>query len=268
MIKHVFSDMDGTLLNSQGRLAPSNAALIHQAGLPVTLVSARAPIEMLPAITALHLQGPQIAFNGGLIFRLGAAGIEPLTATPLPAASAQTLLRQIHQQFPTVSLSFYDRKRWYTTHIDAGIRYEQRLTEQAPELLVTGLEAAASLTLFKLMMITFDPDEMQALETFLRALAVPGVAIQRSGSDYLEITSQQATKAHGLHYLFTANGLTRADTAAFGDGHNDLPMLTRVGTPIAMANAQPEVLAACTHVTASNDDDGVGVGIHRFLLQQ
>jgi hydroxymethylpyrimidine pyrophosphatase-like HAD family hydrolase len=38
---------------------------------------------------------------------------------------------------------------------------------------------------------------------------------------------------------------------------NDLPMLTWAGRSYGVANAHPDVLAAVTGHTASNDDDGV-----------
>lgn len=68
MINYLFSDLDGTLLNSQGTVSPQTVQAVRKSGLPMTLVSARAPIEMRGAIQALWLTGPQIGFNGGLIF--------------------------------------------------------------------------------------------------------------------------------------------------------------------------------------------------------
>ena len=38
---------------------------------------------------------------------------------------------------------------------------------------------------------------------------------------------------------------------------NDLPMLRWAGRSFAVANAHPDVLAAATDRTGSNDDDGV-----------
>ncbi|CPU64621.1 phosphatase yitU [Mycobacteroides abscessus] len=38
---------------------------------------------------------------------------------------------------------------------------------------------------------------------------------------------------------------------------NDLPMLRWAGRSFAVANAHPDVLAAATDRTVSNDDDGV-----------
>ncbi|MGO3548553.1 MAG: HAD hydrolase family protein, partial [Paucilactobacillus nenjiangensis] len=64
MVKHIFSDMDGTLLNEAGALNERNVELIKQSQIPFTLVSARAHMEMEFAMTVLNLQGPQIDFNG------------------------------------------------------------------------------------------------------------------------------------------------------------------------------------------------------------
>ncbi|WP_390405325.1 Cof-type HAD-IIB family hydrolase [Lacticaseibacillus jixiensis] len=265
MIRHIFTDMDGTLLDSQGQLTATNAEKILSAKIPVTLVSARAPIEMAPAIDKLHLTGAQIAFNGGLIFLPDGGRFTPLAQTPLSHAAVRKLLTVIARDFPKVSLSYYDRSHWYTARIDDGIKYEQSLTEQAPQLIVKPADTANALHIFKIMLITFNEAEMEALEQALTALAMPEIAVQRSGGAYLEITAKAAKKSTGIQYVLEHLHLRREETAAFGDGHNDLPMLEAVGTPIAMANAHEDVKKVCTYITDGNDEDGVGVGILRWL---
>lgn len=59
--------------------------------------------------------------------------------------------------------------------------------------------------------------------------------------------------------------LTKIETAAFGDGHNDLPMLEMVGNPIVMDNAAPEIKTIAKYITKSNIEDGVGYGITHYL---
>ena len=49
---------------------------------------------------------------------------------------------------------------------------------------------------------------------------------------------------------------------AFGDSPNDIPMLTRAGDGVAVANATAETRGAARHVTSSNDEGGVG----RYIL--
>lgn len=42
--------MDGTLIDNTGAVSEENVSLIKSTGIPMTLVSARAPMEMMAAI--------------------------------------------------------------------------------------------------------------------------------------------------------------------------------------------------------------------------
>ena len=267
MIKRIFTDMDGTLLNPQGRVTDSNARLIQDSEIPLTLVSARAPMEMRQALDTLGLIGPQVAFNGGLIYRMNQGKVQPLHIDTIKQETTQRLLQEITQHFPQVSTSYYDLTHWYCATIDEGIRYEYDLTGCAPSLKNPQDFLQAPLNTFKIMLITFEEETMQALMKHLKALHLSDVSIQRSGAYYLEITSQSAKKSQGIAYILKKEGLTPADTAAFGDGHNDLPMFAMVGTAIAMDNASLEVKEKAKYITRSNDQDGVGWGIKKYLTK-
>ena len=52
-------------------------------------------------------------------------------------------------------------------------------------------------------------------------------------------------------------GLDISETMAFGDGGNDISIIRRAGTGVAMGNAGDNVKAAADYVTTSVDDDGV-----------
>lgn len=267
MIKRIFSDMDGTLLNSKGRVVQTNADLIRKAEIPFTLVSARAPMEMRDAIEKLGLTGPQIAFNGGLIYEMNDGEIQPIQTETMESQTVKALLSAIRQSFPQVSLSYYGLNDWYCDRIDKGIRMEHELTQVWPTF-VTDEEVFLNghTDIFKIMLIVFDMEEMAELESYLRALSLPDITIQRSGQNYLEMTSLKAKKSRGIAYILDKENLSQADTAAFGDGHNDIPMLEMVGTAIVMENALDAVKAYGHHVTKSNDQNGVGYGIHTYLL--
>lgn len=266
-IKHIFSDMDGTLLNGQGRVSERNARRIRRSQIPMTLVSARAPMEMKEALETLNLTGPQVGFNGGLIYEYVNHQVRPLHVEIIHRHRASQILQAVRAHFPQVSLSYYDMTRWYCDTIDEGIRYEYEITRQAPTQIFNELDfLAARENTFKIMMICFEEAEMQALQTYLAGLDLEDVSIQRSGKFYLEITSKAAKKSAGIAYICQKEGLKPQETAAFGDGHNDIPMLEMVGHPIVMANASPEVKHHAWKITKSNDQDGVGLGIDRYLL--
>ena len=52
-------------------------------------------------------------------------------------------------------------------------------------------------------------------------------------------------------------GIGRSRSMAFGDGGNDVAMLSAAGVGIAMGNACDEALNAADYVTATVDDDGI-----------
>jgi Cof subfamily protein (haloacid dehalogenase superfamily) len=266
MIKHIFTDMDGTLLNSKGKIDTKTADYLSELATPLTLVSARAPMEMQDAICTLRLTTPQIAFNGGLIYQLTNDLFKIIAGTPINPELAQKMVMMLKTYFPTTSLSFYSVHSWYTERIDDGIELEQRLTGQSPtEITLDDYFAGTSLPIFKIMLIESDPEKMDLLVHFLTDLELSGVTIQRSATNYLEITSQLAKKSRGIQYIMRQEQLQKAEVAAFGDGHNDLPMLQMVGTPIVMANATDEIKQHAKHLTLSNDRNGVSYGIKKFL---
>lgn len=262
MIKHLFSDMDGTLLNPAGQVTAATAAALKTANLPLTLVSARAPMEMLATIEALKLTGPQIAFNGGLIFKAAPGSWTTISARTIPLSTAKQLLLTLAEQVPALSISFYDQSCWYAPRQDEGVRFESHLTGQTPVIApLATLLAQPALQVFKIMLISFDEKVMHQAQTVVKALALPNIKPQQSGAAYLEITSDEALKSRGIAYLMNQLNLTQAEVAGFGDGHNDLPMLNMMGLPVVMANAAPAVKAVAAYLTKSNTEDGVAYAL-------
>ena len=69
MIKHLFSDLDGTLLNNNGKLSDYTKKIIGECNIPLTLVSARSPQKMESILSELGVGGIHIAFNGAMVFK-------------------------------------------------------------------------------------------------------------------------------------------------------------------------------------------------------
>jgi len=74
---------------------------------------------------------------------------------------------------------------------------------------------------------------------------------------FVSLTLPGVTKATGIELIASELGVSMADVMMVGDGLNDMPAIEAVGHPVAMANAQPEVLAAATHIVGDVDDDGL-----------
>src|SRR5438552_2663820 len=68
--RFVISDVDGTLVTHDKKLAPATIAAVARlqaAGVPFTIISARPPSGIACLIAALKPDGPTAAFNGGTI---------------------------------------------------------------------------------------------------------------------------------------------------------------------------------------------------------
>lgn len=267
-VKHIFSDMDGTLLNSQGQVSLENANLIKNSKIPFTLVSARAPFEMENAIQILGLNDLQIGFNGGLIFKKQDAKYHVIQSFPIPYQTVIDICKLIKQDFKQVTPSIYDLNTWYAEKIDSSIQVEINITHFKPTITnnLVDLIVKKHMDIYKIMFIVLDPTLLDKLYKVL-ADKFDNVMIQRSGTQYLEITSRDAYKSKGINYILEKEKLNKQEVAAFGDSHNDVSMLDLVGYPIAMGNAQDEIKKMAKYITKSNDENGVGYGIKHFLVE-
>ncbi|WP_291977834.1 HAD family hydrolase [Limosilactobacillus sp.] len=262
MIKHIFSDMDHTLLNEAGQLTPATIETIKDLTIPFTCVSARAPHEMLNAIEQLKLTGPQIAFNGGLIFENVSGQIEYLYRQPISNSDVSKIIATVHSQFPDTSLSWYSQDGWFTYKIDAGIKYEYSLTGFPPQVVDTPAHQQA---VFKIMIIEARPAIKSRIRQAVKNLGLNNIVAKSTGAAYYEVTARAATKDKGVHFIQEREGLLKNETMAFGDGENDLPLLEAVGTSVAMGNALPAVKKIATRVTGSNEADGVAIELEKLI---
>ena len=82
----------------------------------------------------------------------------------------------------------------------------------------------------------------------------------------IEINAAGATKGQAMLGLCRVLGLELGEVLALGDGTNDLDMITAAGLGVAMANADPALIAAADYVTGSNNEGGFAAAIERFVL--
>ena len=92
------------------------------------------------------------------------------------------------------------------------------------------------------------------------------LSIYRSEPYFLEIMPKGIDKARSLARLLEVLGLDREQMIACGDGYNDLTMIKYAGLGVAMENAVLPVRQAADYITASNNHDGVGLVVEKFML--
>lgn len=110
------------------------------------------------------------------------------------------------------------------------------------------------------------PSEYWTMEK-IRACVPPGCQmLALDGGQIVNILKAGVSKAQGIADLAAHFGLGMEDVIAFGDDRNDLELLQRAGTGVAMGNSRPEILEQIPLHTLSNEEDGVAVYLRRLLL--
>ena len=264
MIKHIFTDMDKTLLNDKGQINPKTVDYLRKIDLPLTLVTARAPKEMQFAIDDLRLKGEQIAFNGGLIFLPRKDGNEVISSNPLQAESARRVIEKIQDKYEGVSVSWYTKDEWYAQQEDDGTRYETSITNIKPTLKKYD-EIDYTEPIYKIMIVGTNMKNFDKVVNIIRDMNLEGVSANHSNYNYFEITNKIAVKSFGIEYIKQRDSLEKEEFLSFGDGENDFKMCKTVCTSVAMGNANDKVKSIATYTTLSNEEDGIVHGLENIV---
>ncbi|WP_297132854.1 HAD family hydrolase [Terrisporobacter sp.] len=82
----------------------------------------------------------------------------------------------------------------------------------------------------------------------------------------IEVYLKKNTKANAILQVIDYLNISIENTFAFGDGKNDIEMLREVKYGIAMGNASDEVKKHAKYVTDSVKNDGVAIGIEKYVM--
>ncbi len=90
--------------------------------------------------------------------------------------------------------------------------------------------------------------------------------IDRGRENFYECILKEYSKATGIAFVRELTGVPLDRCFAFGDGPNDLPMLTAVPHSVAMGDAPDAVKAVCEYVTAPLHQGGIAEAIRHYGL--
>lgn len=272
-VKMLVIDIDGTLLNPDGKIsAPTLAAVqaAQQAGIIVTLATARRYCNTLHIADELGLDIPLILYDGAMIVEhpQGMILLRQTLAADIAQQAVDVLVRHgvqpvvhpdtgLDEQIWTGPADFDNLwlDAYFTTFPDMMRRmpYAQLCAGHADPLRV----------------VAFDSEEtIVGLSPEIAALDCSWTSIKRGnyGSAELVVMHAGTSKASGVAALVEHFGLPLSQVMAIGDNNNDIRMLQCAGWGVAMGQAPQVVKAAARAVTASNAGDGVAKAIERYAL--
>ncbi|MGX1910944.1 HAD family hydrolase [Streptomyces phaeochromogenes] len=259
--KLVATDLDGTLLRSDDTVSERTRealAAATVAGAAHLVVTGRAVPWTRHILDELGYEGLAVCGQGAQLYDAGAHRL--LTSVTLDRQVAGLALAKIEAEVGPLALAASRDGVDGDVLIGPGYRVLGQL-KAVPFTDVSELWAAP-LTKMYIQHPGLTDDELAAAA---RAAAGGLVSVVMAGEGIVEILPLGLSKATGLSLAARRLGVKAAETIAFGDMPNDIPMFAWSAHCVAMANAHEELKAVADELTLSNEEDGIAVVLERLL---
>ena len=255
-LRLVVADMDGTLLDGQGRVPrrlDTVVARMHEHGVVFVPASGRQLANLRATLGATITQSPIIAENGTIVVQ-GDAEIHRETITRSDAVAAVRTARALREQGFDVGPVIATRDRAYVDRIDERFVRQCAFYYAALEPVEDVLDLALD-NVLKIAVYAFGDAESECYRPL--SAAVPGVQTVVSGAHWVDMMARTASKGRALAAVQERLGIEPAQTAVFGDYLNDAELYDHAELSFAMANAHPGILSRARYIAPANTDDGV-----------
>lgn len=273
-IRLIAVDIDGTLLNSSGRLPAAHRDALAEAdaaGIAIVLATGRARHFAQPVADALGIPAATIVNNGAV-----ARGPDGRTALRHVLASdvARAILDATRAFEDSVALVFdrNDQRQIVFEHMD-WTHPNRRGYYRVNQAFLTRLPFAEALVDDPIqVMFNGGVTAMRDLVARLRAMPLAdrcSVAItEYEARDFalVDVNGPGCSKGSTLARYAGLVGTPRRQVMAVGDNFNDLEMLEFAGRPVVMGNAVDAMKRRGFPVVPSHDDDGLAIAVRRFAL--
>jgi hypothetical protein len=273
MIDLIATDLDGTLLRSDGTVSERTRAALaaaDAAGLVVVFVTGRPPRWLDPIADSTGHLGVAVGANGAVIYDLRTEQV--LRTDPLDPATAVAVASDISARFPEVAYAVE-----YVDGFAAEPGYlhdwtvnpdRDRRGNLIPPPRSGPLAEIADRPVLKLLAKDHGLEVNEFLRTTGALIGARASITHSSSRGLLEIAAPGITKATGLAHVAAEHGISADRIAAIGDMPNDVPMLEWAGTSYAVGNAHPAARAAADAVVGTNDEDAVALVVEQALAER
>ncbi|WP_228976298.1 HAD family hydrolase [Streptomyces sp. DH12] len=258
----VATDLDGTLLRSDGSVSQRTRdalAAATAAGAAHIVVTGRSVPWTRHILDDLGYEGLAVCGQGAQVYHAGEHRL--LTSVTLDRQLAGLALSKLEAEVGPLALAASRDGLDGEVLVGRGYRVQEGPLPYLP------LEDPADLWSAPLnKMYVQHPDlDDDALATVARQVVGGLVDVVMAGPGIVELLPLGLSKATGLSLAARRLGMKAADTIAFGDMPNDIPMFAWAAHGVAMANAHETLKAVAHEITRGHDDDGIAVVLERLL---
>ena len=286
MIKLLALDLDGTLLNSHGKISPRNKKAIRDAeesGVLVTFATGRRFRDARPVALEVGFNAPIVTHNGALvknaetretshhalleteialkITKIGRENDADALVSIDPLGDGSLIFERISEDNKALRDYIAWARRVHGDEEAKSVHNVGSLDDEIPQSDVVHISFSGPCG-------TMDGLEQILSSELGTSVNILATTYPRLDFTLIDVLPPTASKATGVHHIARLHGLQPGNVMVIGDNRNDLEMLEWAGTPVVMGNATTELLARDEfHKTSTNDDDGVAHAIEAFILK-
>ena len=276
MNKLLFTDIDGTLTNSKGKIPEKNIKAINRLadkGIKTVLCTGRNITKALPVAKALNINLPIVCIDGILLYDV--KNKRTIHGMLLENSEAKELIN-IAEKFGVFAEASNGYKYYKHIHSKDQLKFDF-FNSHTPigrlKSYLGGIRYLNSYSELKKIsggyyQVTIGCDENIKKEIIeeIKSKGFENIDIRDNLWDgYIFINRKGADKSRGIDILCSKFGISPDETVSIGDDLNDLGMLEFCGTGVAMGNALDKVKKAADFVTLTNDENGFALACERFF---
>jgi len=253
-VRLVIADMDGTLLDDEGRVPEGLWALLGrlaERGIAFAPASGRQYATLRRTFERSSEGMVFIAENGSYVVR----DDHEVSSVTLDRPFVEDTIRRVRDladQGRDVGTVLCGKRSAYIERTDPRFVAQAEPYYAALATVDDLLEPEDEI----LKIAVFDFTDSAATAAALAPLRATHQVIP-SSHHWVDLMAPEVNKGAAIARLQQAMGISPANTLAFGDYLNDLEMMGAVEHSFAMANAHPDILSAARYVAPSNAEHGV-----------
>ncbi|MGL6098891.1 MAG: Cof-type HAD-IIB family hydrolase [Fusobacteriaceae bacterium] len=263
--KAVICDLDGTLLNSSHTISETTKDVIKKIvdkGIKFYIATGRHHMDATVFKKMLGLNSFLISSNGAQVHD---ENNEEIFSVIIPKdVTAEIINLTVDSD---IHKNIFSGDEWLVEK-PLSEAHEFHKESGFIHTVVPSFQAVKNRDITKFFFISEDVEKLSVFSREIHEKFQDKVAITLSLESCLEVMNRGVSKGEAIKKMLHLEGLSPEEAVAFGDGMNDLEMLSTVGRGFIMGNHNPSLKKALPHneVIETNDNDGVAKKLSELFL--
>ncbi|RKR05206.1 hypothetical protein C8C83_4538 [Flavobacterium sp. 90] len=265
-IKVVVTDLDGTLLNPQHKISDYTKSIfqeLHNQNYLIVVATGRHHLDAMAIIEKLEIPVFLVSSNGA---RIHSPEKKELFAFNLESDVVKAALNV--EIDPEITVVLFKENVWQTNRISERLNAFQEELRYVPELV--DYKTLEDFSAIKIFFSHDNHEKLVVLKDAIMANSSQDLHHAFSLPTCLEFMDKSVDKAVAIQKVLEQEGFSLEEAISFGDGFNDVQMLSSTGKGLIMGNA-PALLKETLpnlEVIKTNAEDGVARYIASKILDK